>query len=96
MTLRLYADRHGWKLQKATVRLRHGAVRTAEGGLVDRFFRTIELAGELSEEQRRRLLAIAERCAVRRTLRQPSEIVTELAPTASAAAGTSQGNMPSG
>src|ERR1051325_2139071 len=61
ITLRRYADRHGWPLGKLTVGLRHEAAPAADG-FVDRFFRTIVLGGNLSNEQRRRLLDIAEEC----------------------------------
>ncbi len=84
MTLRVYADRHGWPLRQLAISLPHQAVRTADACLVDRFFRTIALEGELSTEQRCRLLDIAERCPVSRTLRQASELVTELGPSAAA------------
>ncbi len=80
MTLRMYADRHGWPLQQATVALRHEVARAPDGGgAVDRFVRRIVLSGDLDDEQRRRLLEIAEQCPVSRTLRRPSEIVTEMA-----------------
>src|ERR1051326_3601972 len=82
MTLRIYANRHGWPPQKLTIGLRHEAVRAADGAYVDRFFRTIDLEGNLTDEQRRRLLEIAEKCPVSRTLQRASEIVTELAGSA--------------
>lgn len=85
MTLRRYANRQGWPLEKLTVGLRHEAA-PAPDGFVDRFFRTIVLEGNLSDEQRRRLLEIAEECPVSRTLRRASEIVTEFAGSASAVA----------
>jgi putative redox protein len=63
------------------------AVRTFDNsGVVDRFIRSIELSGDLNSEQRGKLLEIAERCPVSRTLQRPSEIVTELAPASAAAA----------
>jgi putative redox protein len=63
MTLRMYADRKGWPLARVSVQLRF--VR-AQGG--DHVLREIALVGDLTEEQRRRLLAIADRCPVHRTL----------------------------
>ena len=80
MTMRMYAARHGWKLQQASVALRHEVGRAPDGGAVDRFVRRIVLTGDLDDEQRRRLIEIAERCPVSRTLRRPSEVVTETAP----------------
>lgn len=75
MTLRLYADRKGWPLKSALVRIAH---RSEGLEVKDRFAREIVLEGDLSAEQRRRLLAIAERCPVHRTLSRGSEIVTVL------------------
>jgi len=72
MTMRLYAERKGWPLERATVRVLHR--RTPEGR--DRFAREVTLEGPLSEEQRRRLLEIAERCPVHRTLEGRSQIIT--------------------
>jgi uncharacterized OsmC-like protein len=83
----MYAERHGWALRQITVELRHEAVRTADNsGIADRFMRRIELSGDLKSEQRTKLLEIAERCPVSRTLQRPSQIVTELAPPSAAAA----------
>lgn len=85
MTLRMYADRKGWKLAGIQVRLRHDKIhaqdcKTCEtkSGKVDRIQREIRLDGELSEEQRQRLLQIAERCPVALTLRSEIAIETQL------------------
>ncbi len=72
MTLRLYADRKGWPLQRAMVRVIHS--RTPNGK--DRFAREVTLLGALDDDQRRRLLEIAERCPVHRTLETGSKIIT--------------------
>ena len=84
MTLRMYADRKGWPLEAVEVRLRHQKIHardcasceTREGKL-DRIDRTVAMRGELDEDQRARLLEIADRCPVHRTLRGEVEIVTE-------------------
>ncbi len=75
MTLRMYADRKGWALEAATVRLRHRKVHAedcrdceAGGGAIDRIDREIVLEGPLSADQHRRLMEIADRCPVHRTL----------------------------
>ncbi len=75
MTLRMYADRKGWDLDGAGVRLRHRKVHAkdceecaTEKGRVDRIDRRIELRGELDGVQRARLMEIADRCPVHRTL----------------------------
>lgn len=75
MTLRLYATRKGWPLERATVRVLH--TRGSENR--DRFAREITLEGPLDDDQRRRLLEIAERCPVHRTLEGSSQIISVLA-----------------
>lgn len=87
MTLRLYAERKGWPLERATVRVIH-ATKGLNAG--DRFAREIVLTGPLDDTQRARLLEIADKCPVHRTLEHGSEIVTVLsraAPPALALAG---------
>lgn len=76
MTMRLYAGRKGWPLERATVRVLHS--RTGPEGR-DRFAREITVEGPLDHDQRRRLLEIAERCPVHRTLERSSEIFSVLA-----------------
>jgi putative redox protein len=86
MTLGLYARRKGWPLEATTVRLRHAKVHAADcaacetrEGRIDRIEGVIELAGPLSEAQRARLLDIAQRCPVYRTLTSEIDIQTRLA-----------------
>ena len=76
MTLRLYAERKGWPLQQAVVRVLH-ARRGVERR--DHFAREIVLEGPLDDAQRTRLLEIADRCPVHRTLEHGSQIITVLA-----------------
>jgi uncharacterized OsmC-like protein len=73
MTVSLYARRKGWPLDAVTVTLRHSKVADA-----DRIERDLELQGALSEEQRKRLLEIANRCPVHRTLTSRIDIATTL------------------
>jgi len=87
MTLRLYADRKGWPLERVEVALRHDRSHAADcadcetkTGLLDRIEREITLRGPLDETQRTRLLEIADRCPVHRTLRSEIQIETRLAP----------------
>lgn len=75
MTLRMYADRKGWPLESATVRLKHRKVHArdceqceTEAGYVDHIDRILEMTGPLEDEQRRRLGEIADRCPVHKTL----------------------------
>lgn len=82
MTLRMYADRKGWPLESVTVRLGHEKIHARDcercetkSGRIDRIEREIELAGPLHEQQRRRLLEVADWCPVHRTLE--SEVVVE-------------------
>ena len=82
ITLRMYADRKGWPLEAVHVRLRQARAHerdceiceTAEVG-PHRLEREIELEGPLTEEQRRRLLLIADRCPVKQTLERGIHVV---------------------
>ena len=83
MTLALYAQRKGWSLEGVTVRLHHGKIHAADcaecetkEGKIDRIDREITLTGALADDQRARLLEIAERCPVHRTLVSEIDIRT--------------------
>ena len=83
MTLRLYADQKKLPLTRVEVRLRHGriyAVDCAEcdtkEGLIDHIERVIALEGDLSAAQRARLMEIADKCPVHRTLKSEVDIRT--------------------
>jgi putative redox protein len=88
MTLRLYADRKQWPLEKVAVRLRHEKIYAKDcadcetrEGKIDRIEREITLAGPLDSEQRARLMEIADKCPVHRTLHSEIKVVTrEVAP----------------
>jgi len=87
MTLGLYARRKQWPLEAVTVTLRHSKIHAADcescettEGRLDRIERDLELAGPLSEEQRARLLEIANKCPVHRTLTSEVDIRTRLVP----------------
>jgi uncharacterized OsmC-like protein len=86
MTLSLYASRKGWTLREVQTQLSHSRSYATDcknceqpDARVDRIERRIALRGELSEEQRKRLLEIAERCPVHRTLTSKIVIHTGLA-----------------
>ena len=86
MTLALYARRKQWPLTGVVVRLEHSRIHAVDcaecetrEGMLDRIDREIALEGPLSDEQRTRLLAIAERCPVHRTLSSEISIRTRLA-----------------
>jgi len=86
MTLALYARRKQWPLDAVTVRLQHSRIHAQDcaecetrEGMLDRIEREIVLEGALTEEQRGRLLEMAERCPVHRTLKSEIDIRSRLA-----------------
>ena len=85
MTISLYARRKQWPLEAVTVKLRHSKIHAVDcekcetkDGNLDRIERDVELHGALSEEQRDRLLDIANRCPVHKTLTSEIDIRTRL------------------
>ena len=87
MTLRLYADRKAIPLERIAVHLRYDRIHAADcadcetkEGKIDRFRRELELTGPLDAGQRQRLLEIANKCPVHRTLESEIKVETRLAP----------------
>lgn len=85
MTLRLYADRKAIDLAKVSVRVQHDRVHEKdcedcekEGHRIDRLQRELTLSGSLTAEQRQRLVEIADRCPVHKTLSGDIRIETKL------------------
>ncbi len=83
MTIRMYARRKGWPLVHVSVEVSHDKVHAQDAGTgatskIDAFRRRITLEGNLSTEQRARLLEIADKCPVHRTLEQGAQVLTEL------------------
>jgi putative redox protein len=83
MTLGMYARRKAWPLEEVTVHLRHSKIHAADcaacettDGFLDRIERDIHLDGPLTAEQRSKLLEIADKCPVHRTLTSEIEIRT--------------------
>lgn len=83
MTLRLYAERKQLSLKQTTVRLHHSKIHGADcaacetkEGMLDRIECLITLEGDLNAEQRARLMEIAEKCPVHRTLNSEIDIRT--------------------
>jgi putative redox protein len=85
MTLGMYARRKSWPLESVTVRLRNSRIHAVDcaecetkEGMLDRIELDIELRGTLSAEQRSKLLEIANKCPVHRTLVSEINIRTRL------------------
>ena len=81
MTVTLYARRKSWPLQGVTARLRHSRIHATDcaecetkEGKIDRIELDIEFAGPLSDEQRSKLMEIAKKCPVHRTLTSETNI----------------------
>lgn len=84
MTLRMYADYKKIPLEEVEVKLTHDKVHKQDGensesskGKIDQIKRKVKLTGDLSEDQRKRLIEIADRCPVHKTLEGKPEILTE-------------------
>jgi uncharacterized OsmC-like protein len=89
MTLRLYADRKGWPLEAVRVELWHGRIHADDcedcdtrSGRIDQVDVSLALEGPLDEPQRARLLEIAGRCPVHRTLTSETRIAIREQPSA--------------
>ncbi|MDV7143822.1 bifunctional alpha/beta hydrolase/OsmC family protein [Tropicimonas sp. TH_r6] len=81
MTVRMYARRKGWPLEHVSVDISHEKVHGQDSDLtgpnrIDLFHRRIRLDGPLSEEQRARLMEIADRCPVHKTLEAGARVKT--------------------
>lgn len=83
MTLRMFADRSDYPLERVTVALRHSRIHAEDcadcespTGMVSSIERDIQLDGDLTDAQRRRLLEIADKCPVHKTLRGEITITT--------------------
>jgi putative redox protein len=86
MTMRLYADRKSLPLDRVTVTLNHGKIHAEDcaecetkAGMIDRIERVIAMDGALDDEQRKKLMEIADKCPVHRTLTSEIQILTTAA-----------------
>ncbi len=84
MTIRMYTERKGWKVDEVNVHVDHTTEKDPnppapgkKARPIDVFNRQIEIIGDLDEEQRTRILEIADRCPVHRTLEHASIVRTE-------------------
>ena len=85
MTIRLYSRRKGWALDHVSVDVTHDKVHASDcaecettDAKIDQFIRSIRLEGNLSDDQRSRLLEIADKCPVHKTLHSVSQVKTML------------------
>jgi uncharacterized OsmC-like protein/pimeloyl-ACP methyl ester carboxylesterase len=86
MTMRLYADRKSLPLERVTVTLKHSKIHAqdcaeceTETGMLDQIDRMIAMEGTLDADQRKKLMEIADKCPVHRTLTSEIHIVTKAA-----------------
>lgn len=86
MTMRLYADRKSLPLDRVTVTLKHSKIHAKDceecetsEGMLDQIDRVIAMDGALDAEQRKKLMEIADKCPVHRTLTSEIRIVTKAA-----------------
>ena len=89
MTVRMYAERKQWPLQGVEVRLAYSRIHAedcvqcdTEHGMIDRIETEISFIGDLSEDQRHRLMEIANSCPVHRTLVSEMQIHSLATPRA--------------
>lgn len=85
MTLQMYAKRKGWPLENVEVHTSYGKDHLADceacelpDSKIDTFHREIKLTGDLDEKQRQRMMEIADKCPVHRTLHSETQVITEL------------------
>ncbi len=84
MTMRLYAERKSIPLERTTVTLKHSRIHAQDcaecetkDGMISRIERTIAMDGNLDAEQRKKLMEIADKCPVHRTLTSEISIITK-------------------
>ena len=84
ITMRMYAERKGWPLEDVSIELVHEKIPAEEcesseskTGKIDKISIRVDIKGELSEEQKARILEIGEKCPVQKTVLSEVKIVTE-------------------
>ncbi|PKL79392.1 MAG: osmotically inducible protein C [Ignavibacteriae bacterium HGW-Ignavibacteriae-4] len=85
MTMRMYADRKGWAIDEIIVHLSHEKQHVKDcqdcdttSGYIDKIEKEIEIIADLDSEQRQRLLEIADKCPIHRTLHNEVKVYTKL------------------
>lgn len=85
MTMQMYARRKGWDLENVEVHTSYSKSHAedcanceSDSAKIDTFHREIRISGELDEKQRQRLMEIADRCPVHRTLHSETQVITKL------------------
>lgn len=85
MTIQMYAKRKKWEVENVTCHINYSKDHAIDcvaceedSAKIDTFTREISLKGNLSEEQKKRLLEIADRCPVHKTLHSKTQIITKL------------------
>ncbi|WP_394750544.1 bifunctional alpha/beta hydrolase/OsmC family protein [Spongiimicrobium salis] len=87
MTIQMYARRKGWKVDNVEVHTSYGKTHAVDcedcespSSKIDTFHREIRLSGDLDEKQRERILQIANKCPVHRTLHNEVQVISKLIP----------------
>ena len=85
MTMHMYARRKEWDLEEVEVHIDHGKTHASDfedldsdQGMIDVFHRNIIIKGDLDDKQKERLLEIANKCPVHKTLHAGSKVITKL------------------
>ena len=79
ITMRMYADRKNWPVKDISVVVSHSKDIHGDGLKRDVFTRIISMAGDIDEAQRSRMIEIANKCPVHRTLEAGSDVITKSA-----------------
>ena len=79
ITMRIYIERKGWSVEHLEVKVTHKKLSSAEAPPRDVFMREIIIKGDIDADQRARILDIADKCPVHKTLSAASEIETIVA-----------------
>jgi len=76
----MYADRKGWEFGRIRVDVEHQKIEDGEDPRAkkDQFTRRVSVEGKITREQREKLVEIANKCPVHKTMSRPSKIVTTL------------------